>query len=146
MEVINNSEVKINESDLMTWVDKVCSELKAKNIQVQQLNKNLTLAFVNEQDIQKLNKTFRKKDTVTDILSFAPVEKDSLGEIALCLPFMYRTKPDGFSNKEWLYYLILHGMLHLFGFEHEKKLAEAQKMYRIQDTIFKDLMGISDLD
>ena len=138
--------MKVDEPDLMAWVYKVCNELNKKNIQLQKLDKKLTLAFVNEQDIQKLNKTFRKKDTVTDILSFASVEEDSLGEIALCLPFMYRTKPDGFSNKEWLYYLILHGMLHWLGFEHEKKPAEAQKMYRIQDTIFKDLMGISDLD
>ena len=107
------------------------------NAQPQELDKNLTLAFVSEQYIQKLNKEFRKKNSVTDILSFAPVEEDSLGEIALCPSFIYRTKPSGFSKREWLFYLILHGMLHLLGFDHENNPDEARKMYHLQDTIFK---------
>ncbi|MDE0119354.1 MAG: rRNA maturation RNase YbeY [Bdellovibrionales bacterium] len=145
IQIINNSKIKtkIKKSDLTAWVHKVCDELNKKNIQLQKLNKKLTLVFVNEQDIQALNKQFRKKNSITDILSFAPIEEHSLGEIILCLSFIYRTTPGGFSNGEWLYYLILHGMLHLLGFEHESKPDEARKMYHLQDAIFRKCISIS---
>ena len=139
--VINVIEQKINKANLIKWVRKVCNELRKRNIQPWQLEKNLTLAFVNEKEIQNLNQKFRKKDSVTDILSFSSVEEGSLGELALCLSVICRTKTSEFSNEEWLYYLVLHGILHLLGFEHESGKTEAQKMYQLQDVVFEQLIG-----
>ena len=140
MEIINKSEYKVNEFELVHYIHAVYEELKKRSIQPELLEKKITVAFVDEEEIQRLNKTFRKKDSITDILSFSPVEEDSLGELALCLSVVYKTKSGEYSDEEWLYYLILHGILHLLGFEHESGEKEAQKMYCLQDTIFEKLI------
>lgn len=141
IQVINNSEQTIDKKDLTQWVCKVCDELKERHIQTKLLNKNLVLVFVSEKEIQRLNKVFRHKDSITDILSFSAVEEGSLGELALCLSVIDKKKPKDFSKEEWLYYLILHGILHLLGFEHENGGAAAQKMYQLQDSVFSKLIG-----
>ena len=139
VEIVNFSKYDINESHLIRWVKSLCTELKKrKECPHNLLDKNLTLAFVGEQEIKELNKTFRNKNSVTDVLSFAPVDKDSMGELALCLPVILQKEKK--NSKEWLYYLILHGMLHLMGFDHEKDQYEAQKMYGIQDSVFQKLI------
>ena len=140
VEIINNSENKVANSELVHYIQAVYDELKKRNIQPELLEKKLTVAFVDEEKIQRLNKTFRKKDSITDILSFFPVEENSLGELALCLSVVYKTKSGEYSDEEWLYYFILHGILHLLGFEHESGEREAQKMYCLQDTIFEKLI------
>ena len=139
VEIVNNSGNKVNESEWERYIQAVYEELKRRDIQIELLEKKLTVAFVNEGEIQKLNKKFRKKDSVTDILSFSPVEENSLGELALCLSAASGTKTNEFSDAEWLYYLILHGILHLLGFDHEQGEVEAQKMYSLQDAIFEKL-------
>ena len=139
VELINNSKSKVNDSELVHYIHAVYEELKKRSIQPELLEKSLTVAFVDEEEIQKLNKKFRKKDSVTDILSFSPVEEDSLGELVLCLSAASGTKISEFSDTGWLYYLILHGILHLLGFDHENGETEAQKMYGLQDEIFKKL-------
>ena len=103
------------------------------------IKKTLILAFVNEQEIKQLNHQFRKKNTVTDILSFAPSAEDSLGELALCLPVICKKTPPAFSQQGWLCYLIVHGILHLLGFEHEDDKKQARKMYQLQNTVFEKL-------
>ena len=135
--IINRDEAQIDEKALTAWILRVCEELKSVEPQI--LKKNVTVAFVNQEEIQKLNYKFRKKNQITDILSFAPVEKGFLGELVICLSVLSEKKLEDFSKKQWLYYLVLHGLLHLLGFEHEKKEAEAQKMYALQDSIFEKL-------
>jgi len=143
VEIIKNNKINVDESGLACYIQNISSELEKQNIKSGLLKKKLILAFIHEEEMQTLNRKFRKKNSTTDILSFSPVEENSLGELALCLPVIYQTRPDIFSNKEWLYYLILHGILHLLGFEHEKGKAEAQKMYHLQDTTFDSLIGKS---
>ncbi len=139
VEIINNSKNQVRESQLESYIHAVYGELKTRNIQPEMLEKKLTVAFVDEEEIQKLNRKFRKKDSVTDILSFSPVEEGSLGELVLCLSAASVTQTGEFSETEWLYYLVLHGILHLLGFDHEKGEAEAQKMYHLQGTVFEKL-------
>ncbi len=138
--VINKKGYKINRPALVRWVRRVGKELQCQNSINQHITeKSLLLAFVCEKEMKSLNFKFRKKRGGTDILSFDPVEEGSLGELALCLPVMEKTKPVDFSCQKWLYYLILHGTLHLLGFEHEKGKARAHKMYQLQDTLFEKL-------
>jgi probable rRNA maturation factor len=139
VEIINNSENQVNESELKPYIHAVYEELKKRDIQLELLEKKLTVVFVDEEEVQKLNKKFRKKDSVTDILSFSPLEENSLGELVLCLSVASGTKTNELSDAEWLYYLILHGILHLLGFDHEQGEAEAREMYCLQDAIFEKL-------
>ena len=139
--IINNSIEKIDKEALIEWIKQVCSELKNNNnISSQELDKNLTVAFVDKKEIKRLNSTFRKKNLVTDILSFSSLEEGSLGELVVCLSVIFNKKIDGFSETQWLYYLLIHGILHLLGFEHEKEKDSARLMYQIQDEAFEKLM------
>ena len=88
-------------------------------------------------EIKKLNKQFLKKNKTTDILSFSPIEDDSLGELVLCAEKITRqAREQRFNFEEEMAYLLLHGLLHLLGYHHEKGGAEARRMYQIQDEIF----------
>ena len=72
-------------------------------------------------EIQKLNKTFRKKDMPTDVISF-PSDADGVaGDIAISADIA-RANGDklGHGTLTELKVLILHGMLHLAGMDHEK--------------------------
>ncbi|MCY4512977.1 MAG: rRNA maturation RNase YbeY [Bdellovibrionales bacterium] len=99
----------------------------------------LVIACVSGDAIRKLNQQFRGKDKVTDILSFAPVEEESLGELALCMPQVeIQAQEHGLTVEEETFYLILHGILHLLGYNHEKGGKQAREMYAIQDEVFEE--------
>ena len=99
--------------------------------------KKLVIVFVSSVKIKKLNKQFLKKNKTTDILSFSPIEDDSLGELVFCAEkITQQAREQRFSFEEEMTYLLLHGLLHLLGYHHEKGGAEARRMYQIQDEIF----------
>ena len=111
--------------------------IQRKILDSQLAGKKLVVVFVSSLKIKKLNKEFLNKDRPTDILSFSPMEDDSLGEIALCIEKIKKqAKEHQLSFEEELAYLLLHGLLHLLGYHHEKGGATAKKMYQIQDEIF----------
>ena len=93
--------------------------------------------FVSSLEIRKLNKKFLKKNKATDVLSFSPIDENSLGELVLCVEKIeQQAKDHKISFEEEMAYLLLHGLLHLLGYHHEKGGASARKMYQIQDEIF----------
>ena len=119
-----------------TWFLKKLIERK---ILSPQRAKKLLLAFVSLSDIQALNLRYLKKDLPTDILSFSPTEKDSLGELVLCEEqIQNQAEPHGLLFEQEMMYLILHGLLHLLGYRHEKGGPEAKKMYQLQDSLFSE--------
>lgn len=87
-----------------------------------------SLALVDGRTIRKWNKAYRGKDKMTDVLSFAQRESENvfagdereLGEILICLPVAKRqAKEYGFSLDYELARLLVHGLAHLAGYEHE---------------------------
>ena len=105
-------------------------------------DKKLVIAFVSSSDMQEMNKKFLKKDYVTDVLSFFSSEPDSFGELALCgEKIKSQAEEHGLSLEEETAYLVLHGFLHLLGYQHEQGGESAQKMYQIQDEIFQNWQG-----
>ena len=102
------------------------------------LNKKVTFTLLlsNNKNIKKLNKVFRKKNKSTDILSF-PLDKKIkikkntyLGDIIIS--YNYLDKPrsqDLKSFKEKVAKILIHGFLHLLGFDH-KKNKDYSKMLR----------------
>lgn len=92
----------------------------------------ISLAFVGKEEIQKLNKTFRKKDKPTDVLSFELKEKDLFGEIVIC--------PDVVKEKgEDIVEVFIHGILHLCGYDHEKSPEDEEIMNKKQDSYLSSL-------
>lgn len=113
-------------------------------------NVEFSVIFVSNEKIREINKTYRKMDRETDVISFAlEDEKDMLivfehrvlGDIYISFPKAeMQAKEYGHSLKRELCFLALHGLLHLLGYDHEKK-EEEQIMFAKQKEIL-DAYGI----
>ncbi len=113
---------------------------------------NVSVNFVGEDEIQRLNKQFRDVDRVTDVLSFPNLEKSAdeslknfdgekvdgvlfLGDIVICKKkAKAQAKEFGHSQKREVCFLALHGLLHLLGFDHIEKEDE-KKMQAVAEKI-----------
>lgn len=102
----------------------------------------VSLNFVDEEEIQTLNRDFRQIDKATDVLSFPNLdkrveqsikefspeidgEKLFLGDIVICKKVAYsQAKEYGHSKKREVCFLALHGLLHLLGYDHIKEEEE----------------------
>ena len=89
---------------------------------------SLSLAFIDEVTSQRLNKTYRKKDKPTNILSF-PLSKTE-GEILICPVVVKRElKKFGRTYRQLLGFLVIHGMLHLKGFSHGSTMENEERKW-----------------
>ena len=85
----------------------------------------LSVVYVSRARMQKLNRTYRKKNEPTDILSF-PLSKTS-GEIILHLESVKKkSKTFGLSFRAYLTFLFIHGCLHLKGHEHGRTMEKLE--------------------
>jgi len=113
--------------------------------QAKQITKpSVCIRFAQNDDVQALNAQWRQQDKVTDVLSF-PMQDDeldaaeSLGDIILAIPFVAaEAKRLDVSFDAHLYHLIVHGTLHLLGFDHIED-DEAEKMQRLENKIMASL-------
>ncbi len=87
----------------------------------------ITIRIVDENEGQELNKAWRKKDSATNVLSFPigePIEQvpNLLGDIVICAPIVEReAKEQGKDIEAHWAHLIIHGILHLQGYDHESE-------------------------
>lgn len=96
-----------------------------------------TIAFVGEQVIRRLNRDFRGKDVVTDVLSFpnehdadelVPSAADYLGDVVICVAQAERQAAENdLSFDEEIAQLILHGLIHLCGYDHATDSGEMNR-------------------
>ncbi len=99
----------------------------------------VSVVFSSDKEVQNLNKTFRYKDTPTNVLSFSSEEKGELGDIILAYETVMREAEEiGISPLHHTLHLIIHGFLHLLGYDHEKE-NEAREMENMEIRILKDL-------
>ncbi|MEN6622649.1 MAG: rRNA maturation RNase YbeY [Smithella sp.] len=108
-------------------------------------DKEVSLSFVNDEAIQQLNRQYRGKDKPTDVLSFSLQEgefgyinPDILGDIVISVDTaMADALKNDLSFEQEINFLIIHGLLHLLGYEHEKTTKEEKKkMQAKQRTLF----------
>ena len=86
----------------------------------------LSIALVGQGRIRELNKKYRGKNRATDVLAFPG---DGLGEIVICLREVKKNAKRYRSNSEKeLARVLIHGVLHLLGYDHEKSEQAAEKM------------------
>jgi probable rRNA maturation factor len=104
----------------------------------------LSVAFISPVRIRQLNKMYRKRDVVTDVLSFAGDEDGEcdcgcgcehaagplyLGELAVCLAQVKKDARESKVAADYeLAWVIVHGILHLMGYDHEAGDAAAEIM------------------
>ena len=87
-----------------------------------------TIAFVSDKSIRRLNQLFRGVDNATDVLSFPNDEPGNLGDVAVSVETATRqAKENGLSFENEIAQLILHGLLHLSGYDHETDNGEMNR-------------------
>jgi probable rRNA maturation factor len=88
-----------------------------------------TIAFVSDKRIRELNRQFRGVDKATDVLSFPAEEKLNLGDIAVSVDTAaLQAKENGLTLDGEIAQLILHGLLHLCGYDHETDNGEMNRL------------------
>ena len=88
-----------------------------------------TIAFVSDKRIRELNRQFRGVDKATDVLSFPAEEKFNLGDIAVSVDTAaVQAKENGLTFDGEIAQLILHGLLHLCGYDHETDTGEMNRL------------------
>ncbi len=100
------------------------------------------VVFVSEADIRRYNRQYRGLDKVTDVLSFGVENVETaggqLGDVLICLEQAVRQAGDGDIELE-LADLLVHGVLHLLGYDHEEP-GQAEEMFPLQDKIIAQLL------
>ena len=89
---------------------------------------SVTIDFVSDTKIRELNRQFRSIDKATDVLSFPSEEEGQLGDIAISVETAARqAKENGLTLNGEIAQLILHGLLHLSGYDHETDNGEMNR-------------------
>lgn len=115
----------------------MASEIKFESI-------SLDISLVGDIEMTKINNTYRNKNKTTDVLSFPLLEGEGgefshghLGDLVISVPTAFQqAKLYGVSRKEEITRLLIHGILHLLGYDHEKvSKNKAQQMRRKEKMI-----------
>ncbi len=107
---INNlTASEVDEKFLKRVAKKVLKEENKEGI-------DLSIALVGQTRIRKLNKKYRGKNQATDVLSFG----DGLNEIIICLREV---------KEQELARVLIHGILHILGYKHSKKMRKKEEYY-----------------
>lgn len=108
-------------------------------------NASCSILFVDDATIKKINLENRGIDRVTDVISFALEDGEEpflsyrvLGDIYISIPKMKeQAKEYGHSEKRELSFLVVHGLLHLLGYDHIEK-EEEEIMFSLQEKILEE--------
>ncbi len=96
---------------------------------------HVSIAFVSAAAMRRANREYRGKDRVTDVLSF-PLSPQA-GELLVSFDQAKKqAEMMKHSVRNEIIFLLVHGMLHLFGHDHEKE-DEAKKTFSLQEAILK---------
>lgn len=108
-------------------------------------DKDISFSFVDDDDIRALNKHYLGKDKPTNVLSFSMRENDYgdvnpnvLGDIVISAQTAKKdARKGGLTVAQEIDFLMIHGLLHLLGFDHEKTTKdEANKMKQKEKELF----------
>ena len=117
-------------------------------LQQEEKQGDISVIFIGAKKIRDLNKKYRKQDKITDVLSFTRGPANSkfflnhleLGEIMVCL---IKVKKDAEEFKldfeKELKWVIIHGILHILGYNHEKSERQAECMRQKEEYYLKNL-------
>lgn len=113
-------------------------------------NIELSVIFINDKTMRKLNLKHRGKNKITDVISFPQITETEymsvsaeqiplfLGDIAINL---HQAKRQAIQNNSTFYdevaRLLIHGLLHLTGYDHEKNAYQAKKMATLEAKLLE---------
>ncbi|HXV78519.1 MAG TPA: rRNA maturation RNase YbeY [Candidatus Binatia bacterium] len=112
---------------------------------VDQDQSELSVVLVDNAGIRRLNARFRARDYPTDVLSFPagdalPTGVRLLGDVVISVEkAKEQAKERRRSLKEEMALLLIHGIVHLLGYDHERSAKEARLMGRLEKKIYREL-------
>lgn len=137
-----NTDLEPYFNDINLYYKKTLKTLKLKD------NYDLSLIICGPRTIKKINKQYRSVDAVTDVISFASLDDDNnfffeenieLGDIFINYERVFsQAKEYSHSIKREFIFLFVHGLLHLFGYDH-MNLKDEKKMFGLQKKIVGNL-------
>jgi probable rRNA maturation factor len=109
---------------LLPWLERLVAELAPEA--------SFTVRLTSDREVRRLNRTYRDKDHPTDVLSFpgeSTPEGDHLGDVVIAVPVARRqAEAAGHSAERELRILLLHGVLHCLGHDHETDDGEMERL------------------
>ncbi len=105
----------------------------------------LSILLVNDQEIRELNRRYLNRDKPTNVLAFpmrqgefAPLNPHLLGDLVISIETAWaQSRSSGLREMEMLTLLLIHGILHLLGYDHERGKREAREMGIKQSELFR---------
>ncbi len=153
MDIVISDETKGLETKDLTLIKELILR-SGKELKLDE-NYELSITLVDNKKIQEINRDYRSIDQVTDVISFAIEDNDDeefwdffeeedfpiprlLGDIFISIDRTKEQAKDyGHSFERELGFLVVHGFLHLNGFDHQTE-AEEKEMFALQEKILKE--------
>ncbi len=134
------ADVGIRKKEVLRTLEKIGEHLPKNNI-------SFSLHFIGDKRMRSLNKRYCGQGVSTDVLSFAadegynfPGSGEDKGDVFLCTPRIKRqAKENNINYREELSRVLIHGILHLFGYDHDNKERE-KKMFALQEKILMNIL------
>jgi probable rRNA maturation factor len=131
--------IKIDKREIRAEVTKLLKLLDCANMEI-------SIAFVDDETIQRLNKQYLSRDRSTNVISFplqegefCNINPDMLGDVVISVDTARRDADKGnIRFDEEIIFLIIHGLLHLTGYNHENtSKADALRMKKKEKELFR---------
>lgn len=146
---VNNLQDQLSAGeDLQALAEKVVQEVLAAEGVAKEAE--VSVVFVDSEYIRYLNRQYRGVDSPTDVLSFAMLEGEPLagkegelilGDVVVSLPAAQKQSAEyGHSLAREVAYLIVHGVLHLLGYDHQT--AEQKQIMRAKEETVLEKLGL----
>ena len=117
---------------LRAWLESLLATLPASRRTTEE-ERSLGIRFAGDREMRRVNRDFRGKDKTTDVLSFPgdPEEGGHLGDILISVPTARRqAEAAGHPVERELKVLLLHGILHCVGYDHETDDGTMERLER----------------
>ncbi len=142
------SEIEVVNRQRLHRIDRAAVERLARGVleRIGRRDASLTVSFIRDSRMRQLNRDYRGIDRPTDVLSFAyhegeevPLEPDHLGDVVISVETAERYGAElGLDFDLEIDQLVIHGVLHLAGYDHETDNGE---MDRLEKRLRKELLG-----
>jgi len=142
-----------SEYTVSTELEQLVEAVVVKTLELEEFDPNVevSVTFVSAQRIKELNKEYRNKDSVTDVLSFPQYTDEGfeayedepimIGDVVICLERAAQQAQEyGHSFEREVAYLMCHSVLHLLGYDHMDD--EEKALMRSREELVMSAMGL----
>lgn len=148
-QICRSTRLPIRKRDLQPWIWETLATIGIKKKRLCEV----TIRIVDTEESQFLNFNYRGKAKPTNVLSFPSdlpreilqiLPSRPLGDLVICLPVVIAEADEqGKTEQEHFAHLVVHGILHLLGYDHERSMEDEVIMESIEIDIMQNL-GFSD--